>query len=51
MRGSGRQAAAVPVIVASYYAVGLPIGGYLAFRKDMGVRARAAPPSCQREAQ
>ena len=37
MRGSGRQAAAVPVIITAYYVLGLPLGAYLAFRRDMGV--------------
>ena len=37
MRGSGRQAAAVPVIITAYYVLGLPLGAYLAFRRDLGV--------------
>ncbi|KAK9831407.1 hypothetical protein WJX81_002476 [Elliptochloris bilobata] len=37
MRGSGRQAAAVPVILTAYYLLGLPLGAYLAFRRGMGV--------------
>ncbi|KAK9818407.1 hypothetical protein WJX72_012193 [[Myrmecia] bisecta] len=38
IRGAGRQAAAVPVVLFSYYVVGLPTAGLLGFKTNMGVQ-------------
>ena len=54
IRGTGRQAVAVPIIFTCYYLIGLPTSLLLAFKFKLGVGFLPLPPSlslspCRRE--
>ena len=46
VKGAGRQASAVPIVLFSYYCVGVPLSLLLGFQANLKVRAAAQVACC-----